>query len=236
MHTRQYTGYRISRLVVAAIATISVVVPAVARAADFSPTADYQMCTADSEADCVPNYYTASAVQFRVQLSQDKGEEELKHISLKVPAGFRYPKDEQLTDGERLGNADIVIDFGPGCAGGVGTHPFEINGYFEERDRTDDEVDDGVRVVFRLNLDPIPPIDLKVYGTPRLGYHIETDISETRATCPPFNFDAVFFANSEDSGIPLLRTPKTPGRYVMRAIFTSTQDSVVKLRYPFDIS
>jgi hypothetical protein len=204
-----------------------------ANAADFSPSADYHLCTEDSGAQCVHGYDTDSAVQFRIELAQDEGEEEIQHIRLEFAPGFRFPTDEDLENGERLGTAHIETAAGPGCMGAVGTVPIAIDGHFEERDRTEDEINDGVRVVFRLNLDPTPPIDIKVYGNERNGHRVEAALEDRSATCPTFSFNGTFFAQSEGSGTPLLRTPAKPGKYSLKAIFTGTQESVVAYRYPY---
>ena len=200
---------------------------------DFSPAAEYHVCSEDSSDECVHHYYTDSAVQFRIELAQESGEEEIKHITLKFAPGFRFPKDAQLPNGERLGSAHIETAAGPGCGGAVGTAPLEVDGQFEERDRTDEEIEEGVRVVFRLNLDPIPPLDIKVYGNARRGHHIEADLEDRSTTCPPFTFNGTFLARSEDSSIPILRTPRTPGRYSLRATLTGTQESSVSYRYRY---
>lgn len=209
---------------------------ATARGADFSPVAQYHLCTEDSSDSCNHSYAVNSAVQFRIELAQDEGEEELQHITLKFGPGFRFPKDVQIEDGEGLGTAHIETASGPGCAGAAGTAPVEVDGNFTERDRTQEEVEDGVRVVFRLNLDPIPPIDIKVYGNARKGHHVEASIEDNATTCPPFSFDATFFAKSEGSAVPVLRTPRAAGEYWLRAILTSTEESVVAYRYTYKFS
>ena len=209
------------------------IMPAAAQSPDFTPTAEYHLCSEDSADECVHDYYTDSAVQFRIALAQEQGEEELEHITLKFAPGFRFPKDAQIPNGEQLGSAHIETGAGPGCAGAEGTAPLAIDGRFEERDRTDAEIAESVRVVFRLNLDPIPPLDIVVYGNARKGHHVEAAIEDRPTTCPPFTFNGTFFASSADTGIPILRTPRTPGRYSLRAILTGTQDSLVAYRYRY---
>ena len=202
-----------------------------AQSTDFTPSAEYHLCSADSADECVVDYYTDSAVQFRIELGQDQGEEELENITLEFAPGFRFPKDARIPNGEQLGDAHIETGSGPGCLGGAGTVPLAIDGTFEERDRTDQEIEDGVRVVFRLNLDPIPPLDIKVYGNVRKGHRVVAIIEDRPYTCPPFSFNAKFFAESADTGVPLLRTPARPGKYSLKAIFTGTQESLVAYRY-----
>ena len=221
----------------AALALLFAAAPSpVARGADFSPAAEYHLCSEDSAEACVHDYSTDSAVQFRIELAQEEGEEELEHITLKFAPGFRFPKDVQIEDGEHLGTARIETASGPGCAGAVGTAPLQIDGNFEERDRTQEEIDKGVRIVFRLNLDPIPPLDLKVYGNVRKGHRVEASIEDRPSTCPPFSFNGTFLARSEGSGTSILRTPHTGGKYALRVIFTGTQGSVVAYRYLYKLT
>jgi len=224
------------RLAAAVLLVIAGAIPAGAQGSDFSPSAEYHLCTEDSGDECVHDYYADSAVQFRVKLAQDAGEEELANISLRFTPGFRFPGDARIENGERLGNAHISIHSGPECMGAAGSTPLDIDGHFEERDRTEEEIADGVKIVFRLVLDPIPPIDLKTYGNARKGHRVETTIEDRDYTCPPFSFDATFFAHSEAAGVPMLRTPLTPGRYALRAIFTGTEGSVAQFRYPYKIT
>ena len=219
-------------LVISAALLMGAGVPSGAHAADFSPSADYHLCTEDSEAECVHEKGVDAATQFRVELGQDAGEEELENITLEFSPGFRFPSDDQIEGGERLADAHISIHAGP-CAAGAGTVPLEIDGFFEERDRTEQEIKDGVRVVFRLNLDPIPPLDIKVSGNERTGHSAVAIIEDRAATCPPFSFEANFFGRSEDSGVPLLMSPRKPGKYSLRAIFTGTQGSVYEYSYPY---
>jgi hypothetical protein len=206
------------------------------RAGEFSPTANYELCTADSGDECTPEYYRSSEVQFRVQLAQDDGEEELDHITLKVPAGFGLPKDKQLEDGEKLGDAHIEIAGGPGCAGAEGTQPLSIDGTFRERDRTAKEIKKGFRVVFRLDLSPIPPIDLKVRGNKKKGYRVETEIPKDDPTCPPFKFDATFLPRSEVSDVPVYINPPNAGTYEFVVIFKSVEGSTETVRQSFEIT
>src|SRR5688572_30344172 len=124
-HNRSDRGGPMSRWVAAMGVAVVMVGGSVAGAqgTDFTPSAEYHLCSADSADQCVHDYYTDSAVQFRVGLGQDQGEEELENITLKFAPGFRFPKDAQIPDGERLGDAHIEIDSGPGCMGETGTAP-----------------------------------------------------------------------------------------------------------------
>lgn len=205
-----------------------------AQGSDFSPTVEYTLCTADSGDKCTPDYYASSVAQYRTYVSQDDGEEELKHVTVKIPAGVGLPKDRHLENGEELGSATIEIAFGPGCAGGVGKETFPIDGRLIERDRTDAEAKRGVRLVVRIDLTPIPPIDLKYFGNKRSGYRVETEVPEDPFTCPPFSFDARYVARTE-SGVPLWRNPPEPGSYLLKAILHGQQGSVARVKQRFQI-
>ena len=160
-----------------------------------------------------------------IYVAQDDGEEELGHVTLQVPAGFKLPTDAQIDDGDKLGTADLEIAAGPGCAGAGASAPamFPMRNIVE-RDRTDEQADRGVKAVWVVDLQPVTTIPLEVTGSPRKGYKLDGDIPANQFTCPPLVFDSTIFKRSESGNVPIMKTPKKPGRYTFKGTFHS-QDS-----------
>ncbi|MDQ4095274.1 MAG: hypothetical protein M3174_03585 [Actinomycetota bacterium] len=168
--------------------------------------------------------------ELSIFVEQNQGEEELGHVVLQVPAGFKLPKDKQIEDGDKIGTADLEIASGPGCANaGPGTAPatFPMRDIYEQ-DRTDEQSDRGVKAVWVVDLRPVTTIPLEIKGSPRKGYKLEGDIPANQFTCPPLVFDATIFAKSTLGNVPIVKTPGTPGRYIFRGTFHSQDSPSVK--------
>lgn len=203
---------------VAALLAVGLVLPATASAQDFSPKVKFSL--SDTKVRANP--------EMAVHVEQDEGEEELKHVTLTVPKGFGLPSDEQVPDGEVLGEGEIVIAFGPGCRGlpppTLPSPPLPAE--LSERGRTDEEADRGVYAVWVLDISGVTEIVLEVTGSKRRGWKLDGDIPANADTCPPFSFDLTVGQTSE-SGVKILTNPVKPGRYPFTATFLS-QDSPAK--------
>lgn len=164
--------------------------------------------------------------ELSILVEQDAGEEELGHVTLSVPKGFKLASDGQIENGDKIGSADLEIGAGPGCAG---AGPVSAPATFParsivEQDRTDEQSDRGVKAVWVVDLQPVTTIPLEVTGSPKKGYKLDGDIPANQFTCPPLVFDATIFSESETGGVPVMTTPKKPGRYTFAGKFSS-QDS-----------
>ena len=198
-----------------------------ASAADFTPTMSFGLDPAKVKANPSLN----------IHLEQDDGEEELGHVTLKIPKGFKLPTDAAIDDNATLGSADLAIDAGPGCAGaGPATAPATFpDRRLYEKDRTDEQSDRGVKAVWVVDLQPVTTIPLEVTGSTRKGWKLDGDIPANQFTCPALVFDATIFAETADGGTPpsgggvkIVKNPKKPGKYVFSGTFSS-QDSATKV-------
>ena len=190
-----------------------------ASATDFSPTGSFSLDPAKIKAN----------PSVRIQLEQDSGEEELDHVTLVVPAGFKLPTDAKIENGDILGTADLAIDVGPRCNG---TGPLSAPASFPdrniiERDRTDEQADEGVKAVWVVDLEPVTRITLEMRGSPRKGYTLAGNIPANPFTCPPLTFDGTINAKSE-GGVSIFKNPRTPGKYTFKAIFKSQESDATK--------
>ena len=191
-----------------------------ASAGDFSPTMKFKLSPAKINANPELNIYVA----------QDDNEEELGHVTLHVPSGFKLATDKKIEDGDKIGTANLEINAGPGCAGaGAGDAPamFPMRNIIE-KDRTDEQADRGVKAVWVVDLQPVTTIPLEVTGNPRKGYKLDGDIPANQFTCPPLVFDGTIFSKSETGNVPVVKTPGTPGRYTFKGTFHSQDSPTVK--------
>ena len=198
-----------------------------ASAADFTPEMGFGLTPTKVKAN----------PELTIHLEQDDGEEELGHVTLKIPAGFKLPADAAIDNGATLGSADLAIDAGPGCAGaGPATAPatFPDRRLFEQ-DRTDEQSDRGVKAVWVVDLQPVTTIPLEVTGSTKKGWKLDGDIPANQFTCPALVFDATIFSETADGGTPpagggvkIITNPKKPGKYVFSGMFSS-QDSNAKV-------
>jgi hypothetical protein len=192
-----------------------------AGAADFSPTIEFSL----------DNRKASVNSSLKTVVKQDQGEEELKSVELRVPAGFSLAVDQQLTDGETLGTGSIVIHAGPRCRGApTGSAPLTVPVNIVERNRRSSEIASGVVAVYVVDLRPVTTIDLLVYGNADKGWRLEGNVPPNDNTCPPFTFDATFRQRSAQSNTPILINPQRGGAYTFEARFVSLQNSVAELK------
>lgn len=191
-----------------------------ASAGDFSPKMKFGLSPAKINANPELSIYVA----------QDDDEEELGKVILQVPSGFKLPTDKKIDDGDKIGEANLEIAAGPGCAGGgPGTAPATFPARsIVEKDRTDEQADRGVKAVWVVDLQPVTTIPLEMKGNPRKGYKLEGEIPANQFTCPPLIFDGTIYSKSETGGVPIVKTPGTPGRYTFKGTFHSQDSPTVK--------
>jgi hypothetical protein len=206
---------RIAKSIPLALALALGLLAAAAQAQDFSPEASFDL--SDRSVRGNP--------EVTISVSQDEGEEELKSVLLRYPAGFKLATDAALMDGEQLGSGDITIDAGPRCAGAVGSAPINVAVDIIERDRTQDEIDHGVKAVYVVDLEPVTTIDLLVRGSRAQGWKLSGKIPSNDLTCPPFAFVATLFQRAADSGTRIIVNPSDAGRYVLSIRFNGLEGS-----------
>lgn len=209
---------RFTAMVVGAVALGMV---STAAAAAFSPTIDFTLAPRKVKANPTLD----------VVVQQDTGEEELASVKLVIPAGFKLAQDAALENGEQLGEGDISIHAGPRCAGQSPlSAPVTVPVNIVERNRRSDEIADGVKAVYVVDLRPVTTIDLLVRGSASKGWTLTGQIPPNNFTCPPFTFDAMFFKKAEESGTKIIRNPGAAGRYTLKATFESLDGSKKTLK------
>jgi hypothetical protein len=191
-----------------------------AGAFEFSPTIEFTLNDRKANVNS----------SLRTVVKQDSGEEELKSVELRVPAGFSLAVDQQLTNGENLGNGTIVIDAGFRCRGTGPSGPLTIPVNIVERNRSSSEIASGAVAVYVVDLRPVTSIDLLVYGNADKGWRLEGNVPPNDNTCPPFVFDATFRQRAAMSNTPILTNPQYGGRYTFEARFVGLQNSVAELQ------
>ncbi|MGH2695110.1 MAG: hypothetical protein ACRDJJ_09910 [Actinomycetota bacterium] len=192
-----------------------------ASAGDFSPKLKFGLSNTKVKAN----------PEMTVHVEQEEGEEELAHVTLRIPKGFKIPGDEAVEDGDVLGTGEIVIESGPGChpsGGGAPTAPSPpLPAELFEQDRSDEEADRGVYAVWVLDISGVTKITLLVTGSRASGFTLDGDIPANAFTCPPFSFDLTINQKS-DGGVTILKNPKVAGKKKFSATFFS-QDSPAKI-------
>jgi hypothetical protein len=172
-----------------------------------------------------------------IKVAQDKDEEELQRVELRVPAGFTLPTDEQIPNSQKLGEGNIIIDVGPRCSNpanplsGSGNVPVNII----EKDRTSAETAEGAIAVWVVDLRPVTTINLLVKGSPTDGYTLAGDIPQNPNTCPPFQFNATI-AKTAPNGVPIIKNPANGGTYELGALFTGVAGSTAEIKQPVEIT
>ena len=199
------------KLLTATALTAALALPAtVAGAADFSPTISFEL--SDTKIGANP--------ELNMTVEQEEGEEELARVELKLPKGFKLPKDALIPNGTRLGTANIVIDAGPRCNGQAGSAPATLSDRpILEQDRTDAQADSGVVAVWVVDIRPVTSIPLEITGGRRKGWTLAGDIPPNQFTCPPFTFNATI--NQTAGDVPIVKNPNVAGAKVFSATFTS---------------
>jgi hypothetical protein len=205
----------------AVLMVLTFLLQGMATAADFSPKIASKLSTRKVKKNAA----------MMVHVEQDAGEEELAHVTLGIPAGFRIPRDRQVDDGDVLGSGEIFIEAGPACSPGPeGEIPastqVNLPATLVEADRSDEEADAGVWAVWVLDIQGVTKINLVVTGSPRRGFKLDGDIPPNNYTCPPFEFDLKIDKKSE-GGVAILKNPRRAGRYVFSSKFSSLDSGAV---------
>lgn len=213
----------IRRILVAAL-TLVIASPAVAADAGFSPEFSWEL--SDTRIKANP--------QMTLKLAQENGEEELAHVTLKIPPGFKLPPDAAVPNNDQLGAGSITIAAGPGCRPGApvgdAKAPLNAPATLKEQDRTDEQVDAGVFAVWVLDISGVTKVPLEIRGSRATGFTFDGDIAPNDNTCPPFSFELK--VNSQTtSGVPVLKNPRFAKRYKFFSIFTSA-DSPTSVTIP----
>jgi hypothetical protein len=218
---------KISKKVFALLLAVPLGLVGSASAADFTPEMSFTLAPAKIKAN----------PELGIHLEQDAAEEELGHVTLAIPKGFKLPADAAIDNGAQIGSADLEIGAGPGCAAaGPPVAPAMFpDRSIVEKDRTDEQADRGVKAVWVVDLQPVTTIPLEVTGSPKKGWKLDGDIPANQFTCPPLVFDATIFSETADAGAPpagggvkIVTNPKLPGKYVFSGTFSS-QDSPTKV-------
>jgi len=216
------------RMVLAAFAMVvaapMLAVPATAAAGDFTP--EFSFALSDMRIKANP--------QMTLKLAQDSGEEELSHVTLKIPPGFRLPTDAAVPNKDQIGAGSITIAAGPGCRPGAlvgdAKAPLNAPATVVEQDRTDEQADAGVYAVWVLDISGVTKVPLEIRGSKAVGYTFDGDITPNDNTCPPFSFELKINSQTT-SGVPVLRNPRFAKRYKFSATFTSA-DSPATVTIP----
>jgi hypothetical protein len=205
---------------------MSLVVGGFAFAANFSPKTSFKLAPAKIK----------KPVSLKIHVEQDRGEEELLDVTLRVPAGFSLPGDKAIRgcdpavpsrvpcNGDVLGTGLINIMVGPTCAANDarGATNRQLSARLVERNRTDDEKDDGTVAVWILDIQGVTTIPLRVTGSAKRGWTLFGTIAANPMTCTPFKFDLTIPTKSQD-GKTLIRSPRKPGRYTFSSTFSSAE-------------
>lgn len=222
-----------TRLLIAALLVVpaAYVVPAGAQEeGDFSPKTEFEL--SDTKVKANP--------EVSIHVEQDADEEELAHVTLMVPKGFKLPKDEAIDGGTVLGEGEINIAVGPGCRpdafGGIPiTVPLTLPAELEEQDRSDEQSDRGVYAVWNLDISGVTEIELEITGSKKKGWKIDGDIPANDNTCPPFTFDLT--VNDKAGDVPIYTNAPKPKTYIFAAIFTSADSpKIAKIEQPIKLT
>lgn len=213
----------VTKVAIGALATV-LAFPTLAGAGDFTP--EFSFALSDTRIKANP--------QMTIKLAQDDGEEELAHVTLKIPAGFRLPTDAAVPNNDQIGSGSISIAAGPGCRPGApvggAKAPITAPATVREVDRTDEQADAGVFAVWVLDISGVTRVPLEIRGSKALGYTFDGDIVPNDNTCPPFSFELKINSQTT-SGVPVLRNPKLAGRYKFSGTFFSA-DSPTSVTIP----
>ncbi len=182
---------------------------------DFSPEMSFTL--SDTKVNANPS--------MDIHVEQDPAEEELGHVTLRIPKGFNLADDEAIADGTTLGEGNINIHVGPSChpsfpadgASVAADLPAEIT----EADRTDEQADAGVWAVWHVDV-TVTSFDLVITGSPTTGFVLDADIPGNDGSCPPLVFDAAIAPATED-GTAILTNPKKPGKKTFSGTFTTAE-------------
>ena len=195
----------------ASLTVFGTVLPA--QAAEFSPETTFTLSKRKVNANPA----------LTIAIKQEAGEEEVDAVKLRVPKGFKIPKDSAIADNTDIGDGQIKIAGTPLC-NDASKQTVDVT--IVERDRTDEEKSAGVRAVWVVDLEPVTRVRLTIKGTPARGYIIKGNIPQNGATCPPFEFNATIFQKAAGTDVKIIRNPSSPGKYRFTATWTGTQGSI----------
>lgn len=202
-------------MIVSAVALVLAMVGSAYAQGDFSPKMTFSL--SDTKVGANP--------EMTLTVEQDNNEEELGTVTLKIPAGFSLPSDEDVPNDDQLGTGTINIHAGPGCRPGfpaeVDTNVGPLPARLEERDRTDEQQDSGVYAAWLLDISGVTTVPMVVTGSVAKGWTVYGEINPNDNTCPPFSFELTVQSETS-SGVPILINPKKPGKKVFSGTFTST--------------
>lgn len=203
------------RRILMTVAAATIAAPSLSSAGTLTPATKFTLSSVKALAN----------PRLTVRVAQDRGEEELARVLLRIPAGFSIPTDAAVRDGEQIGAGSIEIAFGPECAGAAGSYPYKTGVKILERDRTAQERSQGIVAVWVVDLRPVTSIDLLVRGSKLRGWTLTGTVPQNSLTCPPFVFTATIAPRTPQSKVMVFRNPVLPGRYVFEAVYYGTDGS-----------
>ena len=185
--------------------------------ADFSPV--FRLSLSDTSKNGNP--------QLTFHLEFDRDDEEIGLFTGRLPRGFKIAADADIPNDEEIGSGQITIAAGPGCHPSSPTGdpraPLTIDATFLEKDRTDEEIDEGVHAIWFLDIEPLNRVRLKVKGSPSTGWEISGAPSPSDGTCNPLTADLNISPKST-GGVPVVTNPPRARKKKFTATITS-QDS-----------
>jgi len=199
---------------VAASVVAGLIAPACAGAA-FDPTIQISLSTHQAGAN--------PRVDFR--FVQDAGEEQIDELTFRFPRQFRIPPDASIAAGENLGYGRFTTGVAPVCGA-----PFEatFDATLYERDRTEEEIQNGVWAVWVADLGPVE-VEFPWTRLASGNWRAITDIPTSPLVCPPVTLTSTVNQTSE-GGTVILQNPRKPGTYTTRLIARSVQGSQLEVR------
>jgi hypothetical protein len=205
-------------LAASALLAFGLVGPAGAAAeGDFSPEIEFAL--SDTKVNANP--------KVTVKVAQEDGEEELAHVTLGIPKGFKLPADEDIPNNTTLGSGTININAGPACRpDAAGQIPLKakltLPATLKELDRNDEQKNYGFHAMWQLDIQGVTKINLAVTGSEKAGWKLDGDIPDNANTCPAFSFELTI--NEKAGSVPIITNPAKAGKKVFTAQFIS-QDS-----------
>lgn len=184
--------------------------PSVA-SATFAPTVTFSLAS----------FKAGANPKVDARIAQAAGEEPIDKVTFLLPAGFRFPDDASINDGELLGQGEFTTSAAPLCSPAF-QQTFGATAH--ERDRTAGEIQQGVTAVWVVDLG-IVQVDLVFTQTASGGWRAIADVPNSPVVCPPATLTATLNETSADSGTPIWRNPEKPGNYTLTSIVDSTEGS-----------
>jgi hypothetical protein len=209
----------ITKALVAGVLVGVLAIAGVSWAAGFSPTLDFRLSSKKSD----------EPIGITIDVEQDRGEEELQNVELKVPAAFEIPNLSKFEgcakppaaqvpcNGEVLGTGLIHIMVGPGCAASpqnaAAAYKAELPAKLVVVEETADDRQGGTLGIWNLEITGVTTIPLKVSKAGG-NWVIKGDIPANPGTCPEFDFSLTINQTSSASpsgtggGRQIFVTPK----------------------------